>query len=104
MIAHAQTSVELAHSFVGKFNDVILFPLITLLTVVALVVFLWGGFQYVYNASNEGKRAEGAKHLLWGTIGLLVMISAYAILTIAANTIGVDVNEHSREADFSTTP
>lgn len=101
MIAYAQDSTELAHSFVGQINEHILFPLITLLTVAALVVFLWGGFQYVYNANNDSKRAEGAKHLLWGTIGLLVMLSAFAILTVAANTIGVDVDEYSRDVDFS---
>lgn len=101
MFAYAQTvGTELAHSFVAQINQIILFPLITLMTAVALLVFLWGGFQYVLNAANDGKRAEGQKHMLWGVIGLLVMLSAYAILNIAANTIpSVDLDRYSRPAD-----
>jgi len=96
MIAHAQASVELAHSFVAQINAVILFPLITLLTVIALLYFIWGGFQYVLGANNDTARADGKKHLLWGVIGLLVMLSAYGILTIAGNTIGVDPDQYNR--------
>lgn len=92
MIAHAQEATAVATQFVAKINAIILFPLITLMTVVALVVFLYGAMEYVLNANNDAKKTEGRKHILWGIIGLLVMVSAYAILTIAANTIpGVEV-------------
>ena len=96
MIAYAQTGTALAHSFVAKINAIILFPLITLLTALALLVFIWGGFQYVYNSGNDSKRTEGRKHMLWGVIGLLVMLSAYAILNIAANTFGIDTDKYNR--------
>tara|TARA_B100000508_G_scaffold140740_2_gene143159 strand:- start:684 stop:1265 length:582 start_codon:yes stop_codon:yes gene_type:complete len=96
MIAYAQEGTELAHSFVAQINDIILFPLITLLTAIALLVFLWGGFQYVYNSGSEQGREQGRKHILWGIIGLLIMLSAYAILSIAANTFGIDTDEYSR--------
>ena len=79
-----------AQAFVDTFNQVFLTPLILLLTAVALLVFVWGGFQYVLNASNEQARSEGQKHMLFGVIGLFVMISAYAIMRIFAATIGVE--------------
>lgn len=100
MIAYAQEGVELAHSFVGQINQVILFPLITLLTVIALLYFLWGGFQYVANANNDSARAAGKKHLFWGIIGLLIMLSAYAILSIAANTFGIDADQYNRAPQY----
>ena len=93
--------VGAAQNFVALINAVILFPLIALLTAVALLVFLWGGFQYVYGANEPSARATGQKHLMWGVIGLLVMISAYAILTIAANTFDIDVEESS-QGEFSS--
>jgi len=102
MIAHAKAGVELAHSFVGQINQVILFPLITLLTVIALLYFLWGGFQFVLGANNDGARETGKKHMIWGIIGLLVMLSAYGILTIAGNTIGVDPDQFNRAPAFNT--
>lgn len=105
MIAYAQEGTELAHSFVAQLNAVILFPLIALLTTLAILVFLWGGFQYVYNANSDQGRATGRSHMLWGIIGLLVMLSAYAILTIAGNTFGLDVDQYRQpggDSSFNT--
>lgn len=88
----ASPGVEVAASFVGKFNEVILFPIITLLTAVALLVFMWGCFQYIAGAANPAARAEGQKHIMWGLVGLFLMLSAFAILSIAANTFGLNDN------------
>lgn len=81
-----KSGAELAKGFVAKINQAILYPLISLFIGVAVIVFLWGAFEYVYNADNDAGREKGRQHLLWGTIGLLVMVSAVAILNIAANT------------------
>ncbi len=92
MIVHA-AAVDLAKSFVQKLNAAIFFPLITLMTVVAVIFFLYGCFEYVAGASNPQAKEKGKKHILWGLIGLLIMLSAYTILSIAAATFGVDVEE-----------
>jgi TRAP-type C4-dicarboxylate transport system permease small subunit len=92
--AHAQASVELAHNFVGSINEYILVPLIQLMMAIALLVFIWGGFQYVRGSADPAARLEGRRHLLWGVIGFTVMVSAYAILTVASNTVGVDPDEY----------
>lgn len=78
-----------AASFVTKFNNVILFPTIALLSAVAFLVFLWGCAEYFFNAANETARQQGVKHIMWGIIGLVVMFSAFAILKIAATTFGL---------------
>ena len=88
--AAATEAQILAQDFVNKINDAILFPLITLMMAVALLVFLYGAFEYVKNANNEGGRETGARHLLYGVIGMLVMLSALALLSIAAGTFGLD--------------
>ena len=90
MILFAQDGTAKAHQLVGKINDAILFPLITLLSAVALVVFLYGVFEFVRGSSNDTAREKGKKHILYGTIGLLVMLSAFTILSIAAATFGLD--------------
>lgn len=101
MYAYAQTSAEVAHSFVARINDVILFPLIALLTALALLLFLWGGFQYVLGSSNADVRSKGQRHMFWGIIGMLVMLSAYSILTVAANTVpGVELDRYNQQDIF----
>lgn len=90
-IAHAQNVAarDAAFSLVEKINDVILFPLIALMMAIAFLTFLWGAFEYVKNSDSEQGREQGKSHLLWGTVGMLVMLSAWAILNIAANTFGL---------------
>ncbi len=75
--------------FVDKLNDIILFPLIALLSGIAFLVFIYGCAVYIFNAENETARTEGKKHILYGIIGLVIMISAYGLLIIATNTFGL---------------
>lgn len=79
-----------AASFVARFNEVILYPLIALLSAVAFLIFLWGTAQYFINATNDQARQQGVKHITFGIIGLVVMLSAFAILRIATSTFGLD--------------
>lgn len=76
--------------FVEKLNEFILFPIISLLSGIAFLVFLYGSFVYIMNAGNDQAREEGKKHIMYGLIGLLVMISAFAILNIAVSTFGLE--------------
>jgi TRAP-type C4-dicarboxylate transport system permease small subunit len=78
-----------ALSFVHKLNTVIIFPLITLLSAVAFLVFLWGCVEYVIHADNQTARQTGVKHITWGIIGLVIMVTAWAILSLAAGTFGL---------------
>jgi len=88
MIAYAEAG-DVARGFLDKLNQAILFPFITLLMAVALVVFLYGCFLFIKGAAEPGAREIGRQHILWGIVGMVVMVSAYAILSIAANTFGV---------------
>lgn len=66
-------------------------PIITLITLAAFVVFIWGVVEFIQGAGNEEKRKTGQQHILWGLIGLVIVFGARAIIQILANTIGVTV-------------
>lgn len=85
-----EKAVAEANSFVGKLNEVIIYPLIALLAAVAFFMFLYGCAEYIMNASNSSAREKGVTHITWGIIGLVVMVSAWSILSIAAGTFGLD--------------
>jgi len=63
-------------------------PLITLALGVAIVVFLWGVFQFVRKASDPKEREKGGMHILFGVLGIFIMIGAYGILNLILGTIG----------------
>jgi len=85
-----QQAANEAALFVGKFNEIILFPTIALLSGVAFLVFIWGCVEYFINANNDQARQQGSKHITYGIIGLVVMLSAMAIMSIFSATFGLE--------------
>ena len=91
MIAYASSHTAAAEGLLQKIESIILFPLMSIMVSLALLYFLWGAYEFVANAENESARATGKMHMLWGIIGMLVMLSAYAIIKIAGCTFGIAV-------------
>lgn len=87
----AEPHVVAAQSVLAKLENAIIFPLISLMMAVAFLYFLWGGYQYVLGATDEGSRTTGKKNMMYGIIGFVIMFSALTILKIAAGTFGLNV-------------
>jgi hypothetical protein len=76
-----------ANNLILKFADVIINPAIRGLFLIALLMFLWGVFQFVKNADDEGARTTGRNMILWGVIGMAIMVAAGGIIRIAVGTV-----------------
>ena len=72
----------------GKINDQIVNPTILLLFVLALLYFIWGVIQYVIKADSDEIRTQGKQHMVWGIVGMFIMVAVYGIIAIIKNTIG----------------
>jgi hypothetical protein len=70
-----------------------------LLGVIAIVLILFGGFKWMTAAGNEDKVGEAKKILGAGIIGLLIVLSAYAVSIyilrsyLLATGANIDVND-----------
>ncbi len=73
---------------VDKIITVIVNPLLTLLFSLAGLYFLYGVFKFIQNAENSEKRLEGARHMLWGIIGIAIMFSVFAFIHVIRQTVG----------------
>jgi len=80
-------------TFLKNVNRAILNPLIVLMFAVALLVFIYGVFEFVRGGSSEDARSQGSRHMFWGIFGLFIMISAFGLINIIANTVGADTND-----------
>lgn len=89
--AHAQG----VDSLIGRINEHVLNPLITLLFAVAFVRFIVGLFNFFQskgNGSEEGLE-KGKSHMLWGIIGMVIMVSVFGIMSFLTTTLQTgDVN------------
>lgn len=75
-------------TLVNSINKVILNPFIILLFAVALVVFIYGVVRYLLSPENETVRNESKSHMVWGIIGMFIMVSVFGIMRIILNTVG----------------
>jgi hypothetical protein len=91
-IAHAQSAQNpVVTRIIAKLADEILNPAIMLMFAIAIVVFLWGLFQFIYHADDPGAREDAKQHILWGVIGMFIMVSAYGIIYLTLNTVEVPI-------------
>ena len=80
----------MADQLLNKIAANILNPAIVLLFAVALLVFLWGVLQFVRGADDAEARTLGGRHILYGVIGMAIMLSAFGILRFITGTFGID--------------
>ncbi|MDO8593346.1 MAG: hypothetical protein Q7R59_00360 [bacterium] len=76
-------------SFLAKVVVQIVNPIILLLAAAAFVLFIWGVFEFIRGAADEGKREEGRRAIMWGIIGLVIIFGAYGIINIALGTFSL---------------
>ncbi len=48
----------------------------------ALLMLVWGGFQWLTSAGNAEKVKKGTGAMMWALIGLLITLSSYVLLSI----------------------
>jgi cbb3-type cytochrome oxidase subunit 3 len=76
--------------FLGNIITEILNPLIALMFAVALMYFFYGIAAYIWNPDNEEAREKGRRGMLWGIIGMFIMVSVFGIMWFIINSIGAD--------------
>jgi len=79
-------------SFVSKIQSEILSPLVYLLISVAVIIFLWGVVKYIKSADSEEERIKAKDFIMYGIIGIFVMVSVWGLVNILSGTFPMDKN------------
>ncbi len=82
-LASALTATDL----LNRISTFIINPIIYVMFASAFVVFIWGLVQFVANLDNEESRQTGGKHMLWGVIGMVIMVGVNQIINIINETL-----------------
>lgn len=85
-IAYASDSLN---AFIANIDTMIINPLISLLFALAVIFFLYGVFEFIANQENEEKRTTGKMHMVWGIVGITIMMGVFMIMNIILNTLGI---------------
>ena len=74
----------------GDFNDTVIKAtnwLLGFVTMLAVLVIVWGGINYIGSAGDEEKARTAKKTITYGLLGLVVAGFAYAIVSVIVTTI-----------------
>ena len=77
-------------SFIAHVNKIIINPLLIFLFSLALFYFLYGMFDFIANQENEEKKEAGKSHMLWGIVGIVIMLGVFTILNIIMKTFNIE--------------
>ncbi len=89
LLVHTAYAAEKVDKLVQTIDRLILNPLIILMFAAAFVYFLVGIVQFMANTDNEEERTTGKQHMMWGLVGMLVMIGVFTILNIIMSTFNI---------------
>ena len=67
-------------------------PVKSLLWILATLVFLYGVIEFIAGASSEDARTKGKKHMIWGIVGLVIIMGAMTMITILQNFFGLKLD------------
>lgn len=70
-----------ANTLISGIKTSIVNPIIAFFMAAATVVFIWGVVEMIMGAENEEARTIGKRHIVWGLLGLFIMIAAGAIIS-----------------------
>jgi hypothetical protein len=77
---------------ISKFNSVIINPLLLLIFALGTMVLVYGVVEFMWGLQQDPEHKEsGKRHMLWGLVGMFIMISAWAIIKLIAGTVGANL-------------
>ncbi|MEK7572283.1 MAG: pilin [Patescibacteria group bacterium] len=77
-------------AFICKIGS-ILNTIIPVIIVLGVVYFVWGVVQYVI-ANDEEAKKKGRDRMIFGIIGLVVIVGMWGLVRIVTNTFGLNNN------------
>ncbi len=84
---HAAFAADI-DTLLAKINKVILNPLIGFIFALALAYFLYGVVTFLMKKDSDTGRAEGKRHMIWGVVGMFIMVGVFGIINLIINTVG----------------
>jgi|SRR3989344_1077214 len=60
-----------------------------IIVAIALLAFFWGLVKFIFNAKEEDARKEGKQLMIWGLVGLFVMVSVWGLVRFIGNALDI---------------
>lgn len=65
--------------------------LVMIVMAFAITLFFWGIAKYILSGANEEKRKEGVYYIVYGVVGVFIMVSTLGIVYLLSNIFGIGI-------------
>ena len=89
---------------IAKFGLYIIDPLLLVIFAAGFFLFMWGLFEFMVNVNSGADREAGKQHMIWGTIGMFIMVSVYGIIALIDSTFGLNAANPNINVQNVTAP
>lgn len=79
-----------ANDLVNRFVDIIINPAILIVFAAGFFLFVWGLVEFLWRLDEGGENTAGKQHMIWGIVGMLIMVSVFGIISIINDTFDLD--------------
>jgi len=62
-------------------------PIVMFMFALAVVVFVYGIIEMLSKGADAEAHSKGKNHMVGGVVGMFIMVSAWGIINIIANTV-----------------
>ncbi len=63
--------------------------IIPILALFVMIAFTWGIVKFIFHSGNEETHADGKNMMIWGAVGIFVLIGLWSILGFIRTSIGL---------------
>ncbi|MDO8619856.1 MAG: pilin [bacterium] len=71
--------------------------IIPFLVGLAVLIIIWGVFNYISGAGDEEKRAQAKQYIVWGVVGVFIMLSIWGLVNVLVNSFDLKKTPLSEE-------
>ena len=79
---------EAADALVQRIGKVLLGPVEMVIFAAGFLLFMWGLVKFMWNVGEGGSQSDGKQHMLWGIIGMFLMVSIWSMIALIDSTFG----------------
>ena len=80
---------QAADAVLQRLNTFVVAPIMMVVFAAGFLLFMWGLVKFMWNVGEGGDQSEGKQHMLWGLIGMFLMVSIWSIIALIDNTFNL---------------
>ena len=80
---------------ITRFGTYIVNPLLLLIFAAGFFMFMYGLLQFMISVNKGEDTSSGKQHMIYGTIGMFIMVSVYGIIALLDSTFGLNLSNQN---------